>query len=328
MAEVRDGHGRIVDYIRVSVTDRCNLRCVYCMPPEGVERIERSGLLTFEEITRVVRIAAGLGMWKVRITGGEPLVRKDLPVLVENLAKIPGITDICLTTNGLLLERLAGDLARAGLHRVNVSLDSLRPDRFREITRGGDVGKVMRGLEAAEKAGLAPVRINVVILKGMNDDEIGDFARLTLSTRYHVRLIEWMPIGADNSWRRDRYMPLAEAKRLISAIGPLVPEVSGNHGPARYFRLKGGEGLIGFISPLSQHFCDGCNRLRLTAEGRLRPCLFTDAEVDLRTPLRSGAADGDIQEILRQAVFVKPEKYPIQVHSGLCSLSPMSRIGG
>jgi GTP 3',8-cyclase len=328
MAEVRDGHGIIVDYIRVSVTDRCNLRCVYCMPPQGVEHLERSELLSFEEITRVVRLASGLGMWKVRITGGEPLVRRNLSVLVENLAKISGITDICLTTNGLLLDRYAGELTRAGLRRVNVSLDSLRPERFREITRGGDIDKLMRGLEAAESAGLSPVRINVVILKGINDDEIEDFARLTLSTTYHVRFIEWMPVGGDNAWRRDRYVPLSEAKRVVSAIAPLEPVIAGNDGPARYFRLQGGSGLVGFISPLSQHFCSGCNRLRLTAEGQLRPCLFSDSEVDLRTPLRSGAADDEIEKILRQAVFAKPERYPAQVHTGLCALAPMSRIGG
>jgi GTP 3',8-cyclase len=328
MAEVRDGHGRIVDYIRVSVTDRCNLRCVYCMPPEGVDHIERSELLTFEEIARIVRVASRLGMWKVRITGGEPLVRKDLHVLVESLGGIPGITDICLTTNGLQLGRHAQILAGAGLHRVNVSLDSLRPERFREITRGGDLTRVIRGLEAAERAGLAPVRINVVILKGVNDDEIEDFARLTLSTNYHVRFIEWMPSGTDGAWCRDGYMPLSEAKRLVSAVAPLDPVVVGNGGPARYFRLKGASGLIGFISPLSQHFCGSCNRLRLTAEGKLRPCLFSDSEVDLRAPLRSGATDGDIEKILCQAVFAKPETYPATVHTGLCSLSSMSRIGG
>ena len=328
MEPVRDSHGRVIDYMRVSVTDRCNLRCVYCTPSDDLHLIDRAELLSYEEITRVVSLAAGMGIRKVRITGGEPLVRKDLPRLIGSLARIPGIQDLSLTTNGLLLGRFAASLAGAGLHRVNVSLDSLNPARFREMTGGGRIENVFDGLEAAQEAGLDPVKINVVVMRGVNDQEVQEFARLTLKTRYHVRFIEWMPIGSADRWQSENCVRLDEIKALVSAVAPLAPVTMGAGGPARYFRFENAAGAIGFISPISQHFCDSCNRLRLTSEGKLRPCLFNDCEIDLRSPLRNGAQDTEITQILRSAVEMKPLKYPADVTSGRCRLKPMSKIGG
>jgi len=328
MEPVRDTHGRVIDYMRVSVTDRCNLRCVYCTPSEHLHLIDRAELLSYEEITRVVSLAAGMGIRKVRVTGGEPLVRKDLPRLIGTLATIPGIQDLSLTTNGLLLGRFAASLAEAGLGRVNVSLDSLNPERFREMTGGGRIEKVLDGLAAADRTGLHPVKINVVVMRGVNDEEMQDFARLTLGTPYHVRFIEWMPIGSVDRWQSENCVRLEEIRAAVSGVAPLLPLSIGAGGPAKYFRFQNAAGAIGFISPISQHFCDSCNRLRLTSEGKLRPCLFNDREIDLRAPLRNGASDTEIADILRSAVQMKPLRYPEDVPSGRCRLKPMSKIGG
>ncbi len=327
MEPVRDSHGRTIDYMRVSVTDRCNLRCIYCVPPDNLQFIDRTELLSYEEITRVATIAAGMGIRKVRVTGGEPLVRKDLPFLVQALAKIAGIEDVSLTTNGMLLGRFAGRLAEAGLKRVNVSLDSLDPDRFREMTRGGRVETVLKGLETAKKAGLEPLKINTVVIRGVNDREIEQFARLTTQAPYEVRFIEWMPIGS-GEWRRDGYVGLEEIMARVASVAHLVPEGGGQGGPAKRFRFKDAPGVIGFISPISQHFCDSCNRLRLTAEGKLRPCLFSDREIDLRSALRQGATDCEVAALLRSAVRMKPLRYPADMPQGKCRLKPMSKIGG
>jgi cyclic pyranopterin phosphate synthase len=338
--ELRDSFSRVIDYMRISITDRCNLRCIYCMPTGGVRPIEHKEILTYEEITRVVRVAAALGVRKIRITGGEPLARKNVTFLIASLRKIAGIEDMSLTTNGLLLEKYARELADAGLDRVNVSLDSLRPERYREMTRGGEIAPVLRGIESAEKAGLTPIKINMVPLRDKNDDEIGDFAGMTLNTPLHVRFIEFMPIGAKDFWSDERYISTDEIKTTVEKIGPLAPVRMRRNGPARYFSFANAPGVIGFISALTHHFCSDCNRLRITADGKLRPCLFSESEIDLKPALRGSPSEEEIERLLRLSIEVKPERHNIQklVQAGgdisAASVSadlplrPMSGIGG
>jgi cyclic pyranopterin phosphate synthase len=326
--ELRDTFERVIDYLRISITDRCNLRCVYCMPQSGVKLFEHKEILTYEEITRVAGIAAALGVRKIRITGGEPLIRKNIYWLIASLKAIKGIEDISLTTNGILLEKYARGLAEAGLNRINISLDTLSPERYREITRGGDIRLVMNGINAAEEAGLLPVKINMVPIRNLNDDEIPDFARMTLSTPRHVRFIEFMPIGSRDLWSDERYLSTAELKKTVEKIGPLIPVRLRKTGPARYYRFDGAPGVIGFISALTHHFCGDCNRLRLTADGRLRPCLFSETEIDLKPALRMQSSDSEIERLLRLAIEVKPEGHKIDQRDDLASLKNMSRIGG
>jgi len=328
MNQTRDQFGRVIDYLRISVTDRCNLRCIYCMPSRGDSPTDHGNLLTYEEIARVSRVAARLGVAKVRITGGEPLTRHDIPSLVELLSRIDGIEDISLTTNGFFLKRLAASLARAGLKRVNISLDSLRSGRYKEITRGGEIHDVLDGIFESERAGLLPLKINMVPMRGINDDEIDDFAYLTMNTHLHVRFIEFMPIGAKDLWSRDRYISSGEIRESVSKIAPLIPVKVRRSGPARYFRFEGAAGVIGFISPVTHHFCGSCNRLRLTCEGRIRPCLFSETEIDLRPALRYGAPDEEIERLLRLAVQIKPERHLIHPEGYAGNLKPMSKIGG
>jgi GTP 3',8-cyclase len=328
MDQTRDTFGRVIDYLRISVTDRCNLRCVYCMPHQGVKPMDSGNYLTYQEITRVARVAVQLGLGKVRITGGEPLIRHDVPSLIESLSGIEGIIDISLTTNGIFLKRYARSLARAGLKRVNVSLDSLQPERYTKITREGRIHDVLEGIFESEQAGLLPIKINMVPMKGINDDEIEDFALLTLNTQFHVRFIEFMPIGARDLWSRDRHISSDEIKGRVSKIGRLIPVKVRKSGPARYFSFEGAPGVIGFISPVTHHFCDSCNRLRLTCEGKIRPCLFSETEIDLRPALRSGSSDEEIERLLRLAVQIKPEKHPIHSGDHFDNLKPMSKIGG
>lgn len=325
-----DPYGRKIDYLRISVTDRCNLRCFYCMPSEGVTPVKHKDLLTYEEIIRIVGVAAPLGIKKVRLTGGEPLSRKNIPFLIASLRNIEGIENITLTTTGILLERYADELARAGLDRVNVSLDSLRPERYAEITRGGSLDVVMRGIERAEKAGLRPVRINMVPIRGLNDDEIEDFARITLKKTYQVRFIEFMPIGSKELWSPERYIPINEIKSRVERIGTLTPVKLRKSGPARYSRFSDATGVVGFINAVTHQFCNECNRLRLTADGKLRPCLFSETEVDLKTPLRSGATDSEIERLITLAIEVKPAEHNISCRdsSSFMKLKPMSKIGG
>jgi GTP 3',8-cyclase len=328
MSKIRDNYERIIDYMRISVTDRCNLRCIYCMPPAGIRPIAHSSILRYEEIIRIINMAAGLGVKKIRLTGGEPLIRKNLSYLISSIADIPGIEDISLTTNGILLENMAESLAESGLNRINISLDSLKPGRYREITRGGSLEKVLAGIAAAEKAGLHPVKINMVPIKGINDDEIEDFARLTLNAPVHVRFIEYMPIGTSHFWTEDKYIPAGEIRMRAERIAPLEPVKFRRNGPARYFRFVGAPGVIGFISPLSHHFCSFCNRLRLTSEGKLRPCLFSESEIDLKSALRSGAPDMEIERLLRLSAEIKPASYMrAEKRVSLCR-KPMSKIGG
>ncbi len=309
-----DAYNRPISYLRISVTDRCNLRCIYCMPPEGVPSRSHDDILRYEEIETIARAAAELGVSKIRLTGGEPLARLGIVDLVRALARIPGIDDLTMTSNGILLSRYAADLADAGLRRVNVSLDTLRAERFRRITRWGRLEDVLAGMEAAREAGLEPIKINTVVIRGMNDDEVVDLARKTMSAAWNVRFIEMMPVGngvmAAGGWR-ERVVTAREIQQQIeAALGELeAAKLAAGNGPARYYRLPDAEGTLGFISPVSEHFCYQCNRLRLTADGQLRPCLLSDQEIDLRTPLRQGASVARIKELLLQGIRSKPMEH-------------------
>ena len=325
MTRLSDSFQRPLNYLRISVTDRCNLRCIYCMPSEGIPLMSHEDILSYEEICIVARAAAELGIVKVRLTGGEPLVRAKLTNLLAMLARIQGIDDISLTTNAVLLQRYADELKGAGLRRVNVSLDSLRSDRFQRITRVGNLDDVLGGIEAARQAGLDPVKTNTVVIRGMNDDEVLDFARLTIEDEWHVRFIEYMPFS--NGEKVDHLLvPVSEIKQRIETLSKLEPSLSSGGGPAKYFRLPGARGTIGFISPVSEHFCRACNRLRLTADGRLRPCLFSDTEIDLREPLRQGAAADDIKRLIQEAASCKPEGHKLR--AGTTCERFMAQIGG
>ncbi len=328
---LKDNYRRPIEYLRVSVTDRCNLRCLYCMPEEGIPPLTHEDVLSYEEIERVVQLAVEMGIVHVRLTGGEPLVRKGVVDLVAKLAAIPGLDDLSMTTNGILLSCYAQPLARAGLKRVNVSLDTLKSDRFRKITRWGKLADVFAGRRAALKAGLAPVKINSVVVRGLNDDEVVDLARLTLAPHWHLRFIEVMPLGKGEPWLGNGVVPTEEIRtRIEEELGELapVPGVGQGGGPARYYRLPGARGTLGFISPVTEHFCYACNRLRLTSDGRLLPCLMSDLTFDLRTPLRSGATDAGLRAIFEEAISLKPERH--RLDEGVppeCTL-PMSCIGG
>jgi GTP 3',8-cyclase len=328
-AAMRDGFGRRVEYLRISVTDKCNLRCVYCMPERGLPWLGRSEILSYEEITDVVRTMAAMGLRRIRLTGGEPLVRKDLPLLVASLAAVPGIEDISLSTNAVLLRDLAAPLRDAGVNRVNISLDSLRPERVDAIARrAGAHAAIFDGLAAAEEVGFAPIKVNAVVLRGRNDDELEDFARITLVRPWHVRFIEVMPVGDNIAVSSAEYVSSLEILARLRRIGTLtpIPGPPGN-GPATYFRFAGAPGTVGVITPLSHNYCDQCNRMRLTASGRLRPCLFGELETDLRGPLRSGQP---IEPLIRSALAVKPERHHLVPGSdaGSGGLRALSQIGG
>jgi cyclic pyranopterin phosphate synthase len=298
------------------------------MPSEGLQNTAFKEILTYEEIIRLVGITVGFGIKKIRITGGEPLLRKDLPFLIESLNEIRDIEDISLTTNGVLLKRFARTLASSGLQRVNISLDSLNPDRYREITRGGNIEDVFDGIYAAEEAGLTPIRINMVPIRGINSDEIEDFARLTQAAPYQVRFIEFMPITPRKMWAKDKYVSADEITARVASIMPLEAVQTATAGPARYYRFRNAPGVIGFISPISNHFCSSCSRIRLTSDGKLRPCLFSATEVDIKAALRSGARDADIAELVRHAVELKPERHRIGLDTLDGIPESMSRIGG
>jgi cyclic pyranopterin phosphate synthase len=325
-----DRFGRKISYLRISVTDRCNLRCVYCMPPEGISWQPHEKIMRFEEILAVVQAAAAQGVNEVRLTGGEPLVRKDLPDLVGMIAAVPGISDISLTTNGLLLENMARQLAGAGLKRINLSLDTLNPEKFARITRGGLFEKVWRGLMEAEAAGLAPIKINAVALKGINDDEMLDLARLSLDLTWHIRFIELMPIKNQAPWGenfplpQDCYLSVQEILEILKPLGlqPITKLIGS--GPAQEYQIEGGKGRIGIISALGDSFCEECNRLRLTADGYLRPCLMNDGEVNILPAIRSGEP---VLPLLQLAVANKPKGHELGEHvlpEGRC----MTQIGG
>ena len=320
-----DSFGRSIDYLRISVTDRCNLRCIYCMPPEGVPHISHSEILSYEEIRAVVQAAAELGINKIRLTGGEPLVRADFPELVKMLSQIEGIQELSLTTNGALLRDYAQALKQAGLSRVNVSLDTLKADRFQYITRLGELKDVLAGIGAAKEAGLHPIKINTVVMRAINDDEILDFARMTYEDGWHVRFIELMPFK-----RVAESVPSNELRQHIGSLGKLEPRVpiTGN-GPALYYHFAGAKGTIGFISPLTEiSFCSRCNRMRLTPDGKLRPCLLGDDEIDLKTPLRNNASIGELKRLILQAVASKPEHHHLKDTNDRPMERKMSQIGG
>ncbi|MDP2718999.1 MAG: GTP 3',8-cyclase MoaA [Dehalococcoidia bacterium] len=307
MTGLSDSFNRPINYMRISVTDRCNLRCIYCMPEEGICLNDQKDMLSYEEIFTLARAAAATGITKVRITGGEPLVRLGIVSLVEMLSKINEIDDLSLTTNGLLLRRYATGLKNAGLKRVNVSLDTLRENKFKTITRGQGLEDVLKGIEAAKEAGLLPVKINVVVLRGINDDEILDFARKTLTSDWNVRFIEFMPFGSQQM-DENRLVTVTEIRERLATFGPLIP-VTGTQGggPAKYYRFSGGKGSIGFISPVTEHFCFSCNRLRLTSTGMLRPCLLDEYEINLRDPLRRGVGLDELSGLIRDGAQCKPE---------------------
>jgi GTP 3',8-cyclase len=331
---VQDRFGRTLNYLRVSVTDRCNLRCVYCMPSEGVSYKPRDAILHSEEIARIVEAAAEIGFHKIRLTGGEPLVRKNIVGLVRRLTAIRGVEQVSMTTNATLLSSCANDLANAGLGRVNISLDSLQADRFRHITRLGNLESVWQGIHAAEVAGLTPIKINMVVVRGFNDDEVVDFARLTLSHPWHIRFIEVMPIAGVSDWGMDMPLPHnrlvtgAEIQTRLQTLETLLPD-DGPHGsgPARYYRLPGAQGTLGFINPVSEHFCQSCNRMRLTADGYLRPCLFSDEGIYTKSALADGANLDELQALIRQASQIKRERHSFIAGDSI-SGSAMSMIGG
>jgi GTP 3',8-cyclase len=326
---LRDGHGRSIGDVRVSVTDRCNFRCQYCMPAEGLPWLERDGVLRFEEIARLVALLASMGVHDVRLTGGEPLVRKELWRLVERLSAIEDVHDLSLTTNGYLLTRQVDDLVAAGLKRINVSLDSLAPDRFFQLTRRDSLAQVLEGLAAAQRhPELRPIKVNVVALKDFTEAEVLRFAEFARQNPYEVRFIEFMPLDADRAWTRDKVLPNAEIVAMIDAVYPLEPVGRERHGTSRRYRFADGNGEMGFISPVTQPFCGDCNRIRLTAEGELRTCLFSMTETDLREPLRSGATDAELEEIIRDAVWRKELKHHVNDPGFVQPPRTMSRIGG
>ena len=329
MKPLVDGHGRSIGDVRISVTDRCNFRCQYCMPAEGLPWLDRSALLSYEEIERLVRLLAAMGVHDVRLTGGEPLVRKELWRLVERLAVIPDVEDLSLTTNGYLLTRQVEQLVAAGLKRINVSLDSLAPDRFFQLTRRDSLAQVLEGLEAAQAhPELRPIKVNVVALKDFTEDEVLRFAEFARQNPYEVRFIEFMPLDADRAWTRDKVLPNAEIVRMIDEVYPLEAVGRERHGTARRYRFADGHGEMGFISPVTEPFCGDCNRIRLTAEGELRTCLFSMTETDLREPLRSGATDNELEEIIRDAVWRKELKHHVNDPGFVQPARTMSRIGG
>ncbi|MEX1096957.1 MAG: GTP 3',8-cyclase MoaA [Planctomycetales bacterium] len=325
-----DTFGRTHDNLRISVTDRCNIRCFYCMPAEDVQFMDRAELLTFEEIERFVRVAVGLGVTKIRLTGGEPLVRRDLDVLVRMIADIEGIRDIGLTTNGILLADQAQPLYDAGLRRINVSLDALTPEKFKRITRREGFEKVIAGIQAAQAAGFDPVKVNAVSVRGLTEEEIVPFGHFARETGVEVRFIEFMPLDADNAWQREKVLFAHEIlETLAREIMPLVPCGHLYAGaPATEFVFADGVGRIGMIASVSQPFCMSCNRFRLTADGKLRNCLFSLEETDIKSLLRGGGDDAAIAEAVRTSIAAKKEGHEINTARFIQPSRPMYSIGG
>jgi cyclic pyranopterin phosphate synthase len=329
MEPLRDSWGRELKSLRVSVTDKCNFRCRYCMPAEGLEWLGRDEVLSFEEIARLVRVLASMGVDEIRLTGGEPLVRRDLPVLVAMLAATPGVRDLSLTTNGVLLDRFAGPLVDAGLRRLNVSPDSLSHVRFAEITRRDALDRVLAGLEAAERyPELRPIKVNCVAIRGFTEVEVPALAELARRKPYVVRFIEFMPLDADEAWREDDVLTGGEIRALIEAQWPLEELPAKPSSTARRFRFADGAGEIGFVNPVSEPFCSACDRIRLTADGQLRTCLFSRREWDLKTPLRDGSSDERLEELIRFAVAHKELKHKINDAGFVKASRSMSQIGG
>lgn len=324
-----DSYGRKINYLRLSVTDRCNLRCQYCMPAAGVPAKPHDAILRYEELLRIARAAVAIGIEKVRVTGGEPLIRAGIVPFLAQLAAIPGLKHLVLTTNGLLLPEMAKDLYQAGVQRLNISLDSLRPDRFAQITRGGDLISVLNGITAVLEAGFTPPKINMVVMRGVNDDELYDFAELTITRGVSVRYIEYMPAIRDDGWT-ERILPGQELLDRLAAHYPLQPVDKGAYaGPSRDFRISGARGTIGIITAISGHFCNECNRIRVTADGRMKGCLFNDDSLDLK-PVLSHNDDLLLQETLRGMVSRKPQQHGMSIDRKTVRHShfAMSGIGG
>jgi cyclic pyranopterin phosphate synthase len=329
MEPLRDGWGREIKSLRVSVTDKCNFRCRYCMPAEGLDWLPREEVLDYEEIARLVRIMAAMGVEEVRLTGGEPLARRNVPELVRQLSGIRGVTDLSLTTNGVLLDRLTAPLVAAGLKRLNVSLDSLSHVRFAEITRRDALDRVLAGLEEAERyPELRPIKINCVAIRGFTEEEVPALAELARRKPYIVRFIEFMPLDADAAWREDDVLSGGEIRALIEERWPLVEIPAKPSSTARRFRFADGAGEIGFVNPVSEPFCSSCDRIRLTADGQLRTCLFSRREWDLKTPLRDGSSDEEIEGLIRWAVRHKELKHKINEPGFVRASRSMSQIGG
>jgi cyclic pyranopterin phosphate synthase len=324
-----DSWGRAIESVRVSVTDKCNFRCRYCMPAEGLEWLDREELLSFEEIARLAALLAEMGVSEVRLTGGEPLARRDLPLLVEMLSAIEGVDDLSLTTNGVLLDRFCGPLVEAGLRRLNVSLDSLSHVRFAELTRRDALDRVLAGLEEAERyPELRPIKVNCVAIRGFTEEEVPALAELARRKPYVVRFIEFMPLDADEAWREDDVLTGGEIRALIEEHWPLVEIPAKPSSTARRFQFADGAGEIGFVNPVSEPFCSSCDRIRLTADGKLRTCLFSRREWDVKGPLRAGASDAELEQLLRFAVRHKELKHKINEPGFVRASRSMSQIGG
>lgn len=323
-----DPCNRKLNYLRISITDRCNLRCIYCVPYGFIPKLPHKEILSYEEILHIVRISVGLGISKVRITGGEPLVRKGVYGFLKRLTKIEGLFDISLTTNGVFLKDNINKIKSAGIKRINISLDTLNRKKYRKITGYDFFDQVWEGIELAHKMGFDPVKLNVVPLKGINDDELTDIAALSIDYPFHIRFIEYMPMGT-NQMESDHHLLFPEIKKRIDQFGKLIPvEKDMNDGPAERFKFESAKGEIGFIRPISQHFCSTCNRLRLTASGQLRPCLMSDVQVDLKTPLRKGCSDAELAEVFLQAVRLKPLGHNLSGDHPVGVLAQMCAIGG
>jgi cyclic pyranopterin phosphate synthase len=330
MTKLLDSYDRTIDYLRISITDRCNLDCLYCTPFGGRKRLSHAEILTFEEILRITKAAVSAGISKIRVTGGEPLQRKGMVRLCRMLANIEGLENLALTTNGVLLEELALPLFEAGVRRINISLDTLIPERFEKITGRDYLHRVLNGIERAERVGFFPVKINTVVMRGINYDEIEDFARLTFEKPCHVRFIELMPTNGRSSKNQSSlFVPVEEIVKKVKSVGDLCLEhETKSFGPAQMCKLKGGIGKVGFITPMSRHFCGSCNRLRLTAEGKLRTCLFSETEIDIKEPLRKGISTEELIDIFRLAVKEKPQRHDLINNRGEVSGRGMYAIGG
>ncbi len=329
MELLHDGHGRQIGDIRISVTDRCNFRCLYCMPAEGLPWIEREKILRFEEIERLVRLFVEMGVRDVRLTGGEPLIRRHFPKLVSMLAAIPGLSDLSLTTNGYLLKRDARALIEAGIDRMNVSLDSVVQDNFAEITRRDGLSEVIEGLQELEQyPEIHPIKINAVAIKGYTEQEVLGLVELARKKPYQVRFIEYMPLDAAQMWKQDDVLTGVEVRKMIEDVHPMTELERESHATATVYRFKDGKGEIGFINPLSEPFCQDCNRVRLTAEGKLRTCLFSHYETDLREPMRDGASNGEMESLIREAVWQKELKHRVGEEGFRQPMRSMSQIGG
>jgi cyclic pyranopterin phosphate synthase len=326
-----DSFGRKIDYLRISITDHCNLKCYYCTPFSGRSHLERSEILTYEEMLNVARAAAAIGITKIRITGGEPLVRKGVVEFCRMLSEIEGLKSLALTTNGIYLAEMAEPVFKAGVRRINISLDTLRPDRFEKITGYDCLPRVLAGIQRAEDVGMHPIKINAVVMRGINDDEIEELAALTLTKPYHVRFIELMPTNSSAYGNYESlFVPVEEFMKRIHQIDRVqIEPATDSFGPARLCKLPGAVGKVGFIAPISWHFCGSCNRLRLTADGKIKTCLFSQEEIDIKTALRSGAAQKDIINIFRQAVAEKPSGHKLNTkeHQNACGRA-MRSIGG